>query len=346
MFKHLQNQWTSLRNPRLDWIQVEISSYCNASCIYCPHTIYRDSWQNRYMPLSTFERLQPVFSKTRLVFLQGWGEPFMNRNFFEMATMVKESGCTVGTSTNGMLLDDEMLDHLVVSQIDIIAFSLAGATEANDRIRVGTTLDQVLTTIRKLDRLKKKNGSNLPRVHIAYLLLRSGLNEIYNLPELLKGTGVSEGIISTLDFVPSTQLVGETIAPKTMNEFNELCVQLDTIVRSAADNNVRIHYRIRSPENYLSQCTERSQNALFVSSNGDISPCVFTCLPVENALYYSGKIEYNYQPLTFGNINKQSLSTIWHSKEYHDFRKAVNSDFPPVPCRDCPKRYMCSECAL
>jgi len=40
--------------------------------------------------------------------------------------MAKKTGCRVGTTTNGMLLGPDQIDLLVDSEIDFIAFSLAG----------------------------------------------------------------------------------------------------------------------------------------------------------------------------------------------------------------------------
>jgi MoaA/NifB/PqqE/SkfB family radical SAM enzyme len=112
--------------PQLDWIQVEISSYCNASCIYCPHFAYRKNWQNRYRPIEAFRNLIPAFRKTELVYLQGWGEPFTHPQFFEMLQIAKAAGCRVGTTTNGILIGRETIEKMVSQGLDIIGFSLAG----------------------------------------------------------------------------------------------------------------------------------------------------------------------------------------------------------------------------
>ena len=63
------NSLFNKKYPRLDWIQVEVSSFCNAECIYCPHTEYRNNWQNRLFPIELYKRLIPAFAKTKLVYL-------------------------------------------------------------------------------------------------------------------------------------------------------------------------------------------------------------------------------------------------------------------------------------
>jgi MoaA/NifB/PqqE/SkfB family radical SAM enzyme len=123
---------------------VEISSYCNASCIYCPHSAYRNNWQNRYLPTATFRNLIPAFAKTNLVYLQGWGEPFTHPGFFEMLRLAKKACCMVGTTTNGNLLNTEIVEKLVSQGLDVIGFSLAGVDEKNDKIRRGTRIKKVL----------------------------------------------------------------------------------------------------------------------------------------------------------------------------------------------------------
>ncbi|MFC1729829.1 radical SAM protein, partial [candidate division KSB1 bacterium] len=101
--------------PSFEWIQIEVTSHCNCACIYCPHTVCADRWISRHIPLSSIKKLIPAFKKTRLVYLQGWGEPFLHPELFTITEMVKEAGSMVGTTTNGTLLHDEMIEKIVES---------------------------------------------------------------------------------------------------------------------------------------------------------------------------------------------------------------------------------------
>jgi MoaA/NifB/PqqE/SkfB family radical SAM enzyme len=148
--------WSSWTLPRTAWIQVEVTTRCNAACIYCPRTAYRDAWHDRSLSPATFRRLLPALKKTRLVHLQGWGEPFLHPDFFTLTAMAKEAGCRVSTTTNGMLLNAEKLLQVVASGLDLIAFSLTGLMERHDRARPGTSFRQVLSAIQTLNRLKAR----------------------------------------------------------------------------------------------------------------------------------------------------------------------------------------------
>ncbi|MFH1744113.1 MAG: radical SAM protein [bacterium] len=349
-----------VRSPRLNWIQVEVSSHCNSSCIYCPNTVYRDRWLNRHMELKTFRNLLPAFVKTGLVFLQGWGEPLLNPDFFTMVSLAKEAGRRVGTTTNGMCLDEEKLSELMESGIDIVAFSLAGTDENNDTIRKGTSFERIMSAIRTLARMKAERNTARPAIHIAYLLLRSGMDDVGRLPSLAQDLGVNQIVISTLDFVPSSKLVDETIVHATSSEYDELRSRLDALAESGERLGVPIHYYLASPERHeqgieqgkapladrfgLSDggglaCTENIRRALFISADGSISPCVFTNLPVSEPVIASQSVERSYQRVVFGNVNEQSLESVWQRKDYTAFRRSFVPGRIPGVCQGCPKIY-------
>ncbi len=326
--------------PRFDWIQVEPTTYCNASCLYCPHTVYGDAWVNRHMSMGTFERLQPILKRTGLVFLQGWGEPLLSPHFFQMAAVAKASGCAVGASTNGTLLDIDVAKQLIKQGFDIIAFSLAGTTERNDLRRKGTKLHDVLARIEMLDKTKTEYKSDYPAIHVAYLLLRQGLDEIHKLPEILKNRGIKQVVISTLDFVPSDELKSQCLRPSTLSEFEELQGMLDGIVSAGAKYGIEIVYYLQSPSERRTWCTENIHHAFFVSASGDVSPCVFTNLPVQAGFCYIKGRKEKYQRTVFGNVNEETADSIWRKKEYRTFRDSMYTINLPAPCVECPKLYV------
>lgn len=334
----------SLGRPTFDWIQVEVSSHCNAACTYCPHTVYRDRWEDRHLPLSSFERLIPAFSKTALVYLQGWGEPLLNPEFFSMAAMAKKAGCRVGTTTNGMLLTPERIQRVLEAELDIVAFSLAGTGERNDAIRKGTRLDAVLRAIRALTEAKERRRSPRPEVHIAYMLLSSGLDDVERLPVLLSGLGVEHVVVSTLDFLPTPELQTEALFPATREEFDELRSRLDAVADQARGRGIRVHYRLGLQGQRRSICTENVQRALCVSANGIVTPCVYTNLPVERGgLGSQGGGGIIDNELAFGDINQDALMGIWHKEEYKAFRRSFEMGDLAAPCRSCPKLSLVHE---
>lgn len=216
--------------PAFDWLQVEVTSYCNAACVYCPRTVYRDTWLNRHLPLDTFQKLQPAFRKAGLVHLQGWGEPLLHPDFFTMVFLVRQAGCRIGTTTNGKLVDASVAARMVAGGLDFVGFSLAGTTvEKNDLFRRGTRLEKVFEAIRLLQKAKEEAGSARPAVHIAYLLLRSGIGELPQLPDLLEGYGIDQVVITILDFVSSPDLAEESLFLPEREAAEELLPSLQEV---------------------------------------------------------------------------------------------------------------------
>jgi MoaA/NifB/PqqE/SkfB family radical SAM enzyme len=327
-------------SPSLDWIQVEVTSCCNATCSYCPRTVYREAWLNRNLSLEAFERLTPAFTRAKMVFLQGWGEPFLNSDLMTMARIAKKAGCKVGTTTNGMLLNEKIIYQLIECGMDVLAFSLAGIDEKNDALRQGTRLDTILGAIHLLQEIKKNWGKELPAVHIAYILLRSRLGDIEGLPFFLQGLAVSQVVVSTLDFVPCKELEGETIKPSTAEEYEELRARLDAVKVETEQLGVRFHYRLHGAGEGTTTCTENIQRALFVSSDGRVSPCVFTNLPISQDTQICFNGDQRYRRLTFGNVGDASIGDIWRGRAYRDFRESFYGMRLPSICQDCPKLFV------
>ena len=234
--------WKDYGSPKFDWLQVAVTSYCNASCAYCPHTIYRRHWQNRHLSLSTFQRLLPDLQKVHLVYLQGWGEPFLNPDFFTFVSLAKQAGCQVGTTTNATLLTEETITRIVESGIDMLAFSLAGVGDSHDTWRPGTSYQKVLEAIYSLQACKRRLGKITPRVHIAYMLLRSGLTDLDKLPGELQGLGINQVVISTLDLVAAPELEIESLARMPETESSEISHCLERLAERGARNNLTIYY--------------------------------------------------------------------------------------------------------
>lgn len=326
----------SLLKPCWDWIQVEVTTCCNAACLYCPRTAYQDRWPDRHLSLETFSRLLPAFPRASLVYLQGWGEPFLNPDFFTMAALAKEAGCRVGATTNGMLLDVRQMERLVELEVEVVAFSLAGLDEKNDYFRHGTSLSRVLAALESFRRVKERYGRVKPEIHIAYMLLRSCWPDLERLPLLLEGSGVSQVVISTLDFVAAKELMEEAIRPRELREYEEMESRLQAVAAAGEVRGLKVNYHLPRPGSRRRTCPENPGRALVVGADGSVSPCVFTNLP-PGTTYFAGGREVPYQPLSFGNINALSLEDIWNSKAYAAFRHAFETGRISFSCQDCSK---------
>lgn len=326
--------------PTLDWVQIEVSSYCNAACIYCPHTQYGHNWRRRHLPKEVVKRLIPVFANTTLIYLQGWGEPFLHPDFFDLLKIAKDAGCMVGTTTNASLLKKEHISRLIQEGLDVIGFSLAGLDEKNDRIRAGTSIKQTLDCIEMFHRERSKRGASNPKLHIAYMLFRSGLPDLEKIPVFLAQTGVDQTVISSLSLALDRSLEAESLWGASKNEFQELKRRLGETKAQAGKLGVDLHFHIVSPQMEFFRCGENINRAVVVGSDGCISPCVFTQIPArgENFYYFRGQ-KVVQRNLSFGNIELDSLNNIWARQAYQRFLSIHLRGQKPEVCRTCLKGY-------
>jgi hypothetical protein len=323
--------------PRWDWLQLEVTSRCNASCGYCPRTAYRGAWQSRDMDWEIFRRLVPEFRRTGMVHLQGWGEPLLHPRFFDMLAEVKRAGVWAGTTSNGLLVDEATAERLVSSGLDMLAISLAGTGEDHDRARAGAPLAAALAALRRVDQAKKRLGSATPALHVAFLLLRSGLPGLHRLPELLAGTGAAHVVVSSLDYVCSREWAGEVLAPEDIPDAERA---LEDTAQQAASRGLALSWMLpRGSVRADGFCSENVERALVVGADGDVHPCVGGNLSVDPAAPLPPGALPPLPRLTFGSVREATLSSLWVGAAYKAFRKSFRANALDPACRACPKLH-------
>ena len=235
---------------------MEVTTRCNAACVYCPRTAYRDTWHDRSLSPGHVPAPAAGAQENPPGPPPGLGGPFLHPDFFTLTALAKEAGCRVSTTTNGMLLNAEKLRQVVASGLDLIAFSLTGLEERNDRARPGTSFRQVLAAIQTLNRLKAAAGSATPQIHIAYLLSSPACPTWKSCPSSLTGLGVQQAVISTLDFVPTRELAGESFPAGDPAAHEDLQARLAATAAAAASGGVPVHYPLKPPGDRGLLCPE------------------------------------------------------------------------------------------
>jgi MoaA/NifB/PqqE/SkfB family radical SAM enzyme len=273
------------------------------------------------MSLETFRSISNEFKMANLIFLQGWGEPFLNKNIFQMIEIAKNEGAMVGLTTNGMFLNQEAIEKLIDLKLDILGISLAGTkAETHNRFRAGTDFNQITRCLFDLKEKKAHKNSPVPNVHLAYLMLRSNFEDLRNIIQYAKEIDSKDIVCSNLNFFPSSEFQDEAVfldEGKT-NYYGEALKDLQSEARK---NDINFFfYSPVLPDRPLSLCPENVLKSCFISHDGSVSSCVFTNIPLgENAdIAFPKRIIY-------GDIRQKPLSEIWDSDLYKNFRKIFSS---------------------
>jgi len=99
-------------------------------------------------------------------------------------------------------------------------------------------------------------------------------------------------------------------------------------------------------------CEENPLKNIYISSEGDVSPCVYLYPPIPSPIkrIYCGN-QCETEKTSFGNIFRESLDKVWNAEAYAGFRRcfekrlnhnkglspASTKTDPPLGCRTCHK---------
>ena len=343
--KSMRMRWLSLGlfTKKLNSVQVEVSTFCQLHCSMCPKNVFREDWINKHMELETFKKIP--FERFRYAHLQGWGEPLLNPNIIEMIEIAKKAGCSVGLTTNGLLLQDFAKD--LAKFTDIVAISIASPNpEIHKKIRK-CELSELVEGIESLSKARR-NGK--PKIVITTIMFKDTVKDLPDLVRLAKNCGADEVIANNLDYIPTGELFGLEVFSEREN--SEIAKDVENAKKLAEELGVNLVVRPLKLEECV-VCAENPVKNCLITVNGDIAPCVYAHLPTKSETIqrvFKGEV-IRVRKLYFGNLKKESFKDIWKSRRYKNFRNTFvrrvsmlvgfSADVPDLPevCKTCYKAY-------
>ncbi len=161
--------------PYIKALQVEVNNSCNLRCPECVMSFTkRKNANSRIMSYETFKDIiDQLKGSLKFVKFYNYGEPFLHKDCMKMLKYIKDVDprISIYISTNGTLIDRERQRLLVDFDIDIVNFSIDGASqETYERYRVGGNLDDVLTNMRGILEYRKQQKKAKPFILWQYIL--------------------------------------------------------------------------------------------------------------------------------------------------------------------------------
>ncbi|NWF93057.1 MAG: SPASM domain-containing protein [Syntrophaceae bacterium] len=347
--------------PFSTW-QIELTTRCALRCKMCVRTESKE-WQYQDMRLEDFEKILPYLRDVENVILEGWGESLLYKDLPECIRLVKKEGPCVGFVTSGKGLTEERVSQLIDAGLDFVGFSIAGTRpESHARIRVNSHLSEILNAIQFFTEEKRRRGITWPKMHLVFLMLKDNIHEVPDVPVFAKEAGIEEVFLTHIIHITSPSQDDQKAFSygEGGNDFNRFLREAEA---NARRSKVKIKRPGLSPVD-VPVCEENPLRNLYISSSGEVSPCVYLYPPLPSPfkrIFCGG--EYWQERVSFGNIFKTSLSRIWLGEDYLRFRdlfaerqkrfrelyfslwdspKARSSEArllpePPQPCRTCHK---------
>jgi MoaA/NifB/PqqE/SkfB family radical SAM enzyme len=122
-------------STRLDTIDIELSGYCNANCIFCPRdkmTREKANLKEEFFDqlLREVSLLRPM--GPRAFYLTGLGEPLYNKNIVNFAGSIRRifPGTQIAVTSNATLLTLELCEAILGSEINSFQCSIPTINES------------------------------------------------------------------------------------------------------------------------------------------------------------------------------------------------------------------------
>ncbi|MCX5809309.1 MAG: radical SAM protein [Proteobacteria bacterium] len=357
----LQTLFRGRKRRRFAAWQIELTTLCPLRCTMCIKEEYRD-WHRKDMDIDDFKKIVPYMKDVESVVLEGWGESLLHKDLIECIHLAKKEGTQVGFVTSGMGLTDEYTTKLTRAGVDFIGFSLSGATpETHNSIRVNSDFDTLINSIKLFKKLSDKyTPPNKPKMHIVYLMLKENIGELPILIDLAKEIDIEEIVL--LNIIQISNPWQDDKKVFTCNDGESYRELIKKVLNKARQSNIKLTIPNLSPGE-VSVCSENPLKNLYISVEGEVSPCVYLYPPVTSPFkrVFYGQ-EYDIDKVSFGNIFRESFESIWDKKGYVNFRdcfiqrqqkfkevyqpflemkKPEKSDIPltPLPCKTCYKMF-------
>ena len=319
-----------------------LTDACNLRCRHC----YQRAGLKKSDELSTLEKLRVVeeLADAGVVSIAfSGGEPLVAKDFFEIASKVKEEGMYLAVATNGTLITSDMAKRLKSLGTDNVEVSLdfPDAKYHDDFRGVEGAFERTLQGIQNC-------VAEGIYTCIATTVTRLNLHQIHRIIELAKQLKVRRFI--AFNFIPTGRGVDAADIDLTPEQREQLLTRLfhenssgGIEVLSTAPQYARVSlessggvnvapthfyvgeasWNLRVLAEFIGGC---GAGRLYcaIEPNGDVSPCVF--MP----------------GLTVGNLRKEGFMNIWHhSSVLASLRDRVSLH---GNCGSCEYRFICGGC--
>lgn len=304
----------------LNAIVLENARVCNLRCAACP-TTHAVDYPAGFMEMATFrsilEHIDPsIFPQCGLT---GWGETFLDPNYFAKLRLLKNRGYYVGCTSNAVLLDRQRVERLVAEGLDLLGLSVdlfhlraSGKTSAE-------MAKHLRTALQPLD----EQATGLT-VGLNVVVPRSGREFLFELLERVEELPFRQVSVIPLIMMPTRELHNELMSAAELAELQQRCIARWPL------RPIALAYLEPSP---AGNCRSDVHRNVYVGYNGEVSPCCTLALEFPN-FCFSGQARRT-AIVSFGNLAEQPFVEIWWSPDYVAFRRRFQSDSVPAACDCC-----------
>ncbi len=242
-----------------------------------------------------------------------------------MLKTIKAQGSDVYTISNGTLIDDDLARQLVECDLNKLIVSLDAATsETYAGIRPPGRFADVLNGIKAIGSWKQKLGRTQPRLELAFVGMKSNIEEFPRVVQLAHELGVAQVCLQAMGEYPGLEnesvaahfkALGRRMFEEGQRRGRELGVQVilqppDQFEEDRGERNL-----IEDRRGYGKQCHDLWNKAL-IAATGNVLPCCAS-------------------PVSMGNLRDSTFEGIWRGPAFTRLRRQFLSGEIPEMCKQC-----------
>lgn len=270
MLKKLKEKLFSKNIPKqIENIQIEPTTFCNLSCMFCWHAIDNVNTKAKEMSFDLFKEIIDTVTalyQVKTLCLQGLGEPLMCKDLLKMIKYAKkEKNLNVWFTTNGTLFNQDNIAEITDIKTDKIRISLdAVDIETNEKLRRKHQGEKIAAALRLINQEKKNKSSKHPAIALNTVVSTTNIDHLHELIAFAQEHEIEE--ITLIPLVAFKEEDHKYLVDFSDNKFLTLYKELQ---RKAETNNIDINLGIAPGNKNLRFCT----SGVFADVSGNIHPC-------------------------------------------------------------------------
>lgn len=313
------------KNPKLRDLFLEVTSRCNARCEHCGSScgdkIIKDEISAEDLKRTLLEISKHYNPNDILLNVTG-GEPLVRKDLFEIMEYADNLGFRWGMTSNGMLINDEILEKMNKTHMESISISLDGLKETHESFRkVPNSFDRIIENIKKLQQVPA-----IKIVQVTTVANKKNLHELEALYDLMKELHMVSWRVINVDPIGRAKNNDEILLDKDDYKY------LYNFIKEKREENIMnveygcSHYLDIDMEKEIRDTYFFCTTGLYVASilsNGDI----FVCPNVERR-----------KEFVQGNIKTDNFVDVWENR-FEYFRSDERTKCEK--CAKCSKWKYC-----
>ena len=304
-------------------LEINLTNICNHKCIWCTYGYLHNNADtlDKKNVKSVIDDAYKLGVKS--ITWTGGGEPLVHKDFYELISYAATYKFKQGLNTNGVLLNDQIIEGLA-KNFSYVRFSVdSGSNECTSKCHQTSEKDFniIINNIKKLCDMKRKYKTN---VVIGY----SFLIDETNIKDMIKATQIAKKL--GVDYIQFKPIVNYT---KSNSQFSA-----DSNIWKKIDENFSKIRKMESEKFKVRILNHKFSNIKLQNENYgrkydkcygcDLLASVGANGSVDLCCAYKGLNQWS-----FGNIKNEKFIDIWNGKNRKKIKNNINIENCPPMCK-------------